>query len=71
MNRPTPDPARPPTDRAARLAALEREHVELLARLPAHSLPPALLLRLDALEEAIAALRLSLAGDGVPPEAGR
>ncbi len=71
MNRPAPDPARFPTNRAVRLAALEREHAELLARLPAHSLPPALLLRLDAIEEEIAALRLPLTGDGVPPEAGR
>jgi len=71
MKRPTPAPDRSRADRAARLAALEREHAGVLAHLPAHSLPPALLLRLDAIEDEIAALRLSLAGDHPPPGAGR
>ncbi|MEW6579315.1 MAG: hypothetical protein AB1435_08975 [Chloroflexota bacterium] len=71
MNRPTSFPDRSPADRAARLAALERERAELLASLPAHSLPPALLMRIEEIEEAIAALRRPLAGDHTPPEAGR
>ncbi len=48
-------------DRAVRLAALEREYAELLASLPAHSIPPAMIMRLEELEDAIAALRAGLA----------
>jgi putative redox protein len=41
----------------AQLAALERELAELNASLPAHSIPPALMQRIDEIEEALAALR--------------
>ena len=44
-------------DRAGRLAQLEREHRELVASLPAHSVPASLLIRIEELEEEIAALR--------------
>jgi hypothetical protein len=43
--------------RAARLAELERERRELAASLPAHSIPASLLIRLEDLEDEIAALR--------------
>lgn len=36
---------------------LERRLEELQRRLPAHSIPPALIAELDALDEALAALR--------------
>ena len=71
MSHPAPTPDRSPADRATRLAALEREHAELLASLPAHSLSPALLMRIEEIEEAIAALRRPPAGDSTPPDAGR
>jgi hypothetical protein len=58
----------PPRDsRTERLTALEREYAEVRASLPAHSTPPALLIRLEELEEAIAKLRAALA-DEPPPE---
>jgi hypothetical protein len=44
-------------DRAGRLARLEREHRELVASLPAHSVPASILIRIEELEEEIAALR--------------
>jgi ribosomal protein L29 len=50
-------------ERAKRLAALEREYTELRANLPAHSTPPALLIRLEELEDAITELRAALAGE--------
>lgn len=50
-------------ERARRLAALEREYAELRASLPAHSTPPALLIRLEELEEAIAELRAAIASE--------
>ncbi len=40
------------------LAVLERELAQLQQQLPAHSIPPALLERIDELEEAIAVLRM-------------
>jgi len=40
-------------------AALERELAELNASLPAHSIPPALMRRIDEIEEALAALHTS------------
>jgi hypothetical protein len=46
--------------RAARLAELERERRELAASLPAHSTPASLLIRLEDLEDEIAALRAAL-----------
>ncbi len=39
------------------LTALERELAQLKEQLPAHSIPPSLLERIDELEEEIAALR--------------
>ncbi|MBP8974037.1 MAG: hypothetical protein KBH93_09190 [Anaerolineae bacterium] len=71
MNRPTPTPDCFPSERAVRLAALEREHAGLLANLPAHSLPPALLMRLEEIEEAIAALRRPPSDDESSTSAGR
>ncbi|RPI97276.1 MAG: hypothetical protein EHM39_09745 [Chloroflexi bacterium] len=50
----------PSDPRAERLAALERDHAELTARLPAHSIPASLLLRIEALEDEIAALRAEM-----------
>ncbi len=41
------------------LPALERELAQLKEQLPAHSIPPSLLERIDELEEAIAALQTS------------
>lgn len=51
----------PRDDRADRLALLLRERDELRASLPAHSIPPAMLIRLDDLEDAIATLRAAIA----------
>lgn len=42
--------------RIARLDRLRRERDEVQASLPAHSVPPAMLIRLEDLEEQIAAL---------------
>ncbi len=39
------------------IAALERELEQLKQQLPAHSIPPSLLARIDELEEQVAALR--------------
>ncbi len=64
MSHTTPHPR---DSRAERLMALEREYAEVRASLPAHSMPPALLIRLEELEEAIAELRAALAGEP-PPE---
>lgn len=50
----TPDPS---STNAARLAQLQREYDELRASLPAHSVPAAMLIRLEELEDEIAALR--------------
>jgi hypothetical protein len=44
-------------NRAGRLARLEREHRELVASLPAHSVRASMLIRIEELEEEIAALR--------------
>ena len=41
------------TTGACRVAELERQLADLLARLPAHSIPPSMLARLDELEEAL------------------
>jgi hypothetical protein len=46
--------------RAAHLAALEREHAERVASLPKHSTPAALLMRIEELEDEIAALRAEI-----------
>jgi len=44
-------------DRAGRLARLERQHRELVASLPAHSVPASILIHIEELEDEIAALR--------------
>lgn len=44
-------------DRAGRLAQLKREHRELVASLPAHSVPASIVIRIEELEDEIAALR--------------
>lgn len=43
------------------IAALEAQLVELKARLPAHSIPPAMILELDQLDEQLHAARKQLA----------
>ncbi len=50
-------------DPAARLAQLRQERGELVASLPAHSLPAAMLIRLEDLDEEIAALERTLQDD--------
>ena len=47
-------------DLTAWLADLERERDELVASLPAHSTPAVMLIRLEDLEDAIAAVRQQL-----------
>jgi ribosomal protein L29 len=49
--------------RAERLAALKREYAERRASLPAHSVSAAHLIRLEELEDEIAALRAEIASD--------
>jgi hypothetical protein len=39
--------------RAARISELERRITDLEARLPRHSIPPAMLIQLEELEEAL------------------
>lgn len=56
-------------ERAVLLARLRREYEELRASLPAHSIPAAMLLRLEELEEAIAALEAEEEGDSPGGEA--
>jgi hypothetical protein len=47
-------------ERAVRLAMLERTHAELVASLPAHSIPASLLIHIEELEDEIAALRAAI-----------
>jgi ribosomal protein L29 len=49
--------------RATRLAALKREYAERRASLPAHSVSAAQLIRLEELEDEIAALRAAMASE--------
>lgn len=49
-----------PDDPFARLEALQREYDEVRASLPKHSVPAALLIRLEDLEAQIDALRAAL-----------
>ncbi len=51
-----------PDDPAARLAQLQQERAELVASLPAHSISVAMLIRLEDLDDAIAALEHTLQG---------
>lgn len=55
--------------RVARLIALRRERAEVEGSLPKHSVPAAMLVRLEDLDDEIAALEAELAasnGDHVP-----
>ena len=54
-------PASQPDPRAARLAALKREYDQCRASLPAHSVSAAQLIRLEEIEDEIAALRAGIA----------
>ena len=45
------------SDREARIAELERRIAELRARLPKHSVPPAMIIELEDLEDELAQLR--------------
>jgi hypothetical protein len=47
-------------DLAARVSDLEQRLADLLARLPAHSVPPSMIAELDELEEALAQARRQL-----------
>ena len=49
-----------PSDQETRLAQLEREHAEVVASLPKHSVTAMHLYRIEELEEEIAALRAEL-----------
>jgi hypothetical protein len=44
-------------DKSARIVELEREIQELEASLPAHSVPPSMLIRLEELEDELEELR--------------
>ncbi|MBN1564542.1 MAG: hypothetical protein JXA10_11925 [Anaerolineae bacterium] len=48
------------SNQKTRLAELEREHAELVASLPKHSIKAAQLMRIEELEDEIAALRAAL-----------
>lgn len=52
MNQQTPE---------ERIAELERQIAELEARLPQHSIPPAMLIQLEELEETLEAARSQMA----------
>ncbi len=52
-----------PDPRLAQLAQLEQEYAELVASLPQHSVQAAHLLRIEELEDEIAALRAQLADE--------
>ena len=47
----------PTTGAAPRIAALKQAIAELAASLPAHSIPPSMLIRLEELEEELARLQ--------------
>ncbi|MBN2305048.1 MAG: hypothetical protein JXQ72_11250 [Anaerolineae bacterium] len=55
------DAAQLPAPLPAQLAVLEREHAELVASLPKHSVPAVTVIRLEDLEDTIAALRARIA----------
>jgi hypothetical protein len=50
-------------DRTARISELERRIADLEARLPRHSVPPAMLIQLEELEEALERARSQAAPD--------
>lgn len=49
---------------AARMTQLERRIADLRARLPRHSIPPAMLIELEELEEALEQARAEAAQEG-------
>jgi hypothetical protein len=49
---------------AARITQLERRIADLWARLPRHSIPPAMLIELEELEEALEQARAEAAQEG-------
>jgi hypothetical protein len=51
-------------DRAGRISELERRIADLEARLPRHSIPPTMLIRLEELEEALEQARSQAAREG-------
>ena len=53
-------PPQPEPDTAERIAHLEQQIEELKRRLPAHSIPPAMMAQLDELEEELAHLQTEL-----------
>ena len=52
------------TDQQQRIAELENELENLTARLPRHSTPPAMLIRLEEVEEELAVLRAQQESEG-------
>jgi hypothetical protein len=50
-------------DRRQRIAQLESEIAELQARLPKHSVPPAMLMELEDLEDELETLQAEESGD--------
>ena len=50
-------PEQSQTEREARIQQLEREIADLKARWPKHSVPPAMLMRLEELEEELEQLK--------------
>ena len=50
---------------AARMAELERRIADLKARLPRHSVPPAMLIELEELEEELERTRADTAREGL------
>lgn len=59
-----------PDPRLAQLTQLEREHAELVASLPKHSVQAVHLQRIEELEDEIAALRAQLATGDQDDDAG-
>jgi hypothetical protein len=59
-----------PSNRERRVGQLEREHAELIASLPKHSVTAAQLIRIEALEDEIASLcaeaKIELTDHSVP-----
>lgn len=55
------------TEAQQHMARLEQEIAELRARLPKHSTPPAMLLRLEELEDELARLQVGR-DDGAAPQ---
>ena len=56
-----------PSKESTRLQALEARLADLKARMPAHSIPPSMMMELDELEEELAELRASHDEEGLDP----